>query len=158
MHREPPGTCDEVASPTSASQHASVPTSARDARGLRSCRSPASWLRDNRSRENAKCRQTSPANKSDARRAAASLAEPASPCDLERAKPSVRLEPTAESENVCCRPASARYARALRHSMRGIGHAPLNVAAHFARLSTRSLGFLGKRRLSPDTSGARRWV
>src|SRR5271155_1094162 len=140
MHREPPGTYDEVASPASVSTDASVQTSARDARGLPSCRSPASWLRDNRFRENAKYRRTSPANKSDARRAAASLAEPASPCGPEGARLSVRLEPTAESESACCKPASARYARALRRSMRGIGRAPLGGVERFARLSMRSPG------------------
>src|SRR5450755_3065393 len=150
MRRVTPGTCDAVASPASVLLAVSVPTWGRDVRGPPSCRSPSSWPRDNTSRENARCPRMFPTNKSDARTATSSLAEQALPCAPECATPDVPREPTAESESACCRPTSARCARALHRSIRYTGRAPSGGAERFARLGMRSPA----RRLSLDTSSA----
>src|SRR6185312_5423648 len=62
--------------------------------------------------------RTSPANKSDVRRAAANPVPPVLPCGPKRATPDAAPQPRAESETVCCRPADEDSAAALLRSNR----------------------------------------
>ena len=100
---------------------------------------------------NARYRRTSPANESDVRRSAANLAESASPCGPECARPSARLEPMAESESACCRRESGCCADALPRSNRCSDRGYSDGAAPHSTPDTRWDDPAPR----PDISGAR---